>query len=102
MANVKYVVTFEDSEKPDEWHVSRGEAPGDNMQFIIHSPTQTFEEELEPGFYVAQISIGGTNNKKAKLTISRPKFADKVVLVSIHPGTGQGINLTSFRVVEAE
>lgn len=102
MAKVTYTVTYEDSEKPDEWNVSRGPAPGDVMEFIFHSEDHTFEEDLEPGYYVAQISIRGTDSKKAKLTISRPKFSDKVVSVSIDPGTGQGINLTSFRVVEEE
>lgn len=100
MPKVSYTVSFGDeASKPNEWTVSRGQAPSGEMQIVIVSDDLAHTETLDPGNYEIQISIRGTDDASATLTISRPKFKDKIVNVSIASGLGQGIATSVFRVV---
>ena len=91
-------VNFTVESDADDWNVSLGR-DSNNMRLLFSNPNTTHAEVLSPGYYIAQISIRGEEDKMGSLTISRPKFKDKVIKVTIDPGTGQGINLDSFRVI---
>ena len=96
MAKVSYKVESD----ADDWHISQGTDPDAMDLLFSHDHTEFEFDDLAPGFYIAQIAIRGEDSKTGRLTISRPKYADKIINVSIDPGTGGGINLRGFRVVE--